>query len=179
MKVLLDEYKETIRATRGMERELRSAIEKSDSKDEKTLQELDRKIVSEMVSSLDYCIHCIRYNAEPLATRGIERRAYYEREIPFENQWIQRRKDDESSTLSLVIDNEKAQEVEYEQEIRRELVREIKKCLTPRQIEVMELVGMDFTTREIAEMLGITKRAVNYTIEIARKKVKDEGWRMV
>lgn len=139
----------------------------------------EKEIVNSMVSSLTYSIHCIRYNTEPPALRGIERRSYSEREVPFENQWIEKRKDGDAYADHIALLTEKTEEEKYEEEIRKELVGEIKKCLTDRQIEVMELIGMDFTPLDIAKMLGITKRAVNYTIEAARQKVKDEGWRMV
>lgn len=144
----------------------------------KVLQQ-EKAIVSSMVSSLTFSIHCIRYNVEPPVIRGIERRAYYEREVPFGNEWIEKRKDEEAYDGFAALEEEPNEDQKYEQEIREELVSEIKKCLTARQIEVLELVGENFESLEIAKMLGITKRAVNYAIEEARKKVKDEGWRMV
>ena len=146
---------------------------------EKKMLKREREIVGAMVSSLAFSIHCIRYNVEPPVIRGIERRAYYEREVPFGNEWIEKRQDEEAYTGFSIIEDEPSEDAKYRQEIHKELVKEIKKCLTPRQIEVMELVGENFESLEIAKMLGISKRAVNYAIEMARQKVKDEGWRMV
>ncbi|WP_231293330.1 LuxR C-terminal-related transcriptional regulator [Sporosarcina sp. P33] len=148
-------------------------------KSENKVLKQEKEIINSMISSLTYSIHCIRYNTEPPVSRSIERRAYYEREIPFEHHWIERRKDDESFTTYDPWPTEQSEDKEYEEKIRKELVEEIKKCLTPRQVDVMELVSMDFSASQIGEMLGITRRAVNYTIEAARKKIKDEGWQML
>lgn len=56
--------------------------------------------------------------------------------------------------------------------LRKELIREVFGCMTERQVQVMKMYYYEqMTTREIAEVLGISHQGVTKSLELAKVKV--------
>ncbi|HZG10537.1 MAG TPA: sigma-70 family RNA polymerase sigma factor [Kurthia gibsonii] len=165
MKELLLEYKETLKNTKALLNRLK----------ENGACEDDLKNVRSWISNLEFTIKWIRTGRQPGATRGIERRAAYDREIPVEPYWIQLNKDEHVQLFEF-------EETEEEQEktVNKEsLVKEIMKILDKKERMVFELASKEFSQREIARFLGMPHATVQKIIQRCKRKIVEEGWIMV
>ena len=54
-------------------------------------------------------------------------------------------------------------------------VRDCLDCLTPRQREAVQLRADGYNSREVAELMGISRRAVFLLIARARKRMNDNN----
>lgn len=137
------------------------------------------KIRNETISSLTFIIEWLTTGRQPGTTRGIENRAAYDREVSFENSWIQKRADHRQDIPLEIEDDEILNEIQFKNQTDEKLVKQIISSFTPRQKEVLELIANDYSQAEVGEMLGVTQQAVSDTIARYKQKVIDEGWFMV
>lgn len=165
MKELLLEYKETLKNTKALLNRLK----------ENGACEDDLKNVRSWISNLEFTIKWIRTGRQPGATRGIERRAAYDREIPVEPYWIQLNKDDQVDLFDLEVSED-----ENERTINKEnLVKEIMKSLDKKERMVFELAAKEFSQREIAKLLNMPHATVQKIIQRCKRKIVEEGWILV
>lgn len=165
MNELLLEYKETLKNTKALLNRLK----------ENRACEEDLSNVRSWISNLEFTIKWIRTGRQPGATRGIERRAAYDREIPVEPYWIQLNKDDQVDLFDLDVSED-----ENERTINKEnLVKEIMKSLDKKERMVFELAAKEFSQREIARFLNIPHSTVQKVIERCKRKIIEEGWILV
>lgn len=134
----------------------------------------DISIVNAMISDLKFAIDWMETGRQPGTYRGAERQSAYKRDIPFDND-----------VISIIVggdvddyakDNQADRE---ENELKEDLVRDIQKCLTQKQIEVFAMLANGMTQAEIAKLLGTSRQAVHDTIKRGRRSIKEEGWIMV
>lgn len=135
--------------------------------------EHDIEILNAAISDATYVITWIQTGRMPGSIRGIERRAAYEREVSFESQWLDLLKDKNA------VIHELPEEDESVQEMKSDLVNELKEYLTERQLEVFVMLGEGMEQLDIAKALGISKQAVNNIIARGRRAIKESGWIMV
>lgn len=191
MKDLLKEYnktrRETIKRLNDLEEKLQYIIrvkpKKSNSKIEdpsteeiELLQEIE--IVRDMLSSINYVIQWLRTGSQPNRKRGVERRSAYEREISFENYWIQRKKDERTIDTYLIIENEEEEISTEEFNQKARVIKDITRNLTDRQQTMLTLVANGYSHSEIADLLSVSKGTVDVTIARTRSKIENEGWFM-
>ncbi|MEK4494483.1 sigma factor-like helix-turn-helix DNA-binding protein [Ureibacillus sp. FSL W8-0352] len=178
MKELLKEYRRTLRETIEIQNSLIERINQvnnipKNKRDYELLHSLqeDLKIVRSWISNLYYSISWLKTGRQPGNTRGIERRAAYEREIPFDPYWIQLKKEDDYITCEF---NE-----EEESDFKQNLVIEMIKPLNQKEKEIFELAANDFSIREISNYLHIPKSTVSDTLKRCKRKIENEGWEIV
>jgi len=112
LRELLREYRLTLKETRvliaKLDKKITIAKRIKDKKAQHILSRLqeDKKIINSWISNLQYSIEWLSTGRRPGATRGIENRAAYEREIPFEPYWIQRNVDHKSSDTLISLEDE-------------------------------------------------------------------------
>lgn len=146
--------------------EYREALKQVKQMREKSTDPGDRAILGSIVGDLQYAIRWMRSGREPGSIRGIERRAAYQREIPFDPLWFQI----EEYCQSLYPASGKELP-----EPRRFEVEEALRSLSPREKEVYELSrGEGFTSEEIGEMLGIKSGTVRTMIRRAEGKIRKQ-----
>ena len=193
MKELLNEYKETRLETRKLLEELKAKYDSlrytTDSRDlinELSPEELvllhqyeeDLTIIRSWLSNLNYTIDWIRTGRQPQSLRGIERRAAYEKEFPFEPYWIQRQKEENGFGIYTALANESEEMILSKQELKERTVSSMTTSLTSRQNEILELASNGFSHDEIAKMLNVHKGTVSQTLNRVREKIREEGWFM-
>lgn len=140
---------------------------------EKEKIEHDIGILNAAISDATYIISWITKGGMPGALRGIERRAVYEREVTFDGKWLDLFIEQNS------IIHEVPEPDEDEVKMKRELIEDLKGCLTDRQAEVFLMLAEGIEQTEIAGMLGVTKQAVHETIARGRRNIKEAGWVLV
>lgn len=165
MNELLLEYKETLKNTKALLKRLK----------ENEACEEDLSNVRSWISNLEFTIKWIRTGRQPGATRGIERRAAYDREVPVEPYWIQLNKDSNVEVFELEVSEE---EIEKD-EMKQDLIKEIMKVLDKREKEVFEMSSNKLSQYKIADMLGISRDEVKVIISRCKRKIKNEGWILV
>lgn len=195
MKKLIMEYRRTRRITSKAKQELSkekdylaTQIYKESKKGNKErivllnnqLQSIEDEIQirSQEISSLNFAIEWMSTCRQPGTHRGVENRAAYDREVPFENSWIERRSDHQQEVPIELTDLEMKLANE-EQNKKKIVVRNILKSLTPRQIEILELIANGYNQSEIARILGISQQSVSETISRYKNKIKEDGWFML
>lgn len=192
VKKLLKEYNQTKRHTETM---LRSIEEKlsvvkqmhSTNQDNRlenpSAEELELsgeyETVKQMLSDINYIISWLRRGGQPNRKRGIERRATYEREVPFEPYWIQRQKDNKDIGQYEAAEDEDEQLINLSNEQKERCSKAITDSLTERQKEILELVANGYSHEDIAQLLGLHKGTVDRTIKRAKEKIAAEGWFMM
>jgi len=159
-----------------MKKQLKALIEilESEEGNEKKIEEAqhDVAILNAALSDLNYAIEWINTGKRPGAIRGIERQSVYKREVPFENKWLDVLIDDGVRLHEIKAQNEETDEM------KSDLVKEIKKELTPKQVQVFEMLAQGMGQKEIADAIGVTKQAVNELITRGKKSIRQAGWVM-
>lgn len=140
------------------------------------LIEEDIKTVKKWLSNVSYGLQYMNLGHIPSVTRGIERRAAYEREIPFEPYWIQRRQATNDMSMYEAVADKDADLVKVTQEEKGHILQAMTKNLTTRQKDILQLISNGYTHEEIASVLGIHKGTVARTISRVKEKIEDEGW---
>lgn len=135
----------------------------------------DINTIRNWLSNLNFCITYLNRGHHPKA-RGIERRAAYEREIPFEPYWIQRRKDTTDVDYYESTANEDTDMVLISNESKEKLLESITQNLTDRQKEIIQLSSNGYSHEEIAQLLGVHKGTISRTISRVKEKIESEGW---
>jgi positive control factor len=154
MNDLIREYKETLKITRKM---YDIAIEE------------DKKIIAGMISDLEFAIEWLETSRMPGNRRGIERRAAYQREKPFDPLLMQ--KFFRSSEQVYKWDDHEKERVITEWD--RQRIEDALSVLTKREREVYLMSrGYCLTYSEIANYLCISSSSVQTMIERAEKKIK-------
>jgi positive control factor len=154
MNDLIREYKETLKITRKM---YDIAIEE------------DKKIIAGMISDLEFAIEWLETSRMPGNRRGIERRAAYQREKPFDPLLMQ--KFFRSSEQVYKWDDHEKEHVITEWD--RQRIEDALSVLTKREREVYLMSrGYCLTYSEIANYLCISSSSVQTMIERAEKKIK-------
>jgi positive control factor len=151
---LLKEYKESLKIARKMY---------GDAYNE------DKKIIAGMISDLEYAIEWMETGRRPGNRRGIERRAAYQREKPFDPLLMQ--KFFRSSEPVYEWDDHEKEDVITSWD--RERIEDALSVLTDREREVYLMSrGYCLTYSEIANYLCISSSSVQTMIERAEKKIK-------
>jgi positive control factor len=154
MEELLKQYKETLKETKKL-------LEKASDE--------DKKIIRGMISDLEFAIEWMETGRRPGNRRGIERRAAYQREKPFDPLLMQ--KFFRSSEPVYEWDDHKRESVITEWD--RQRIEDALSLLTEREREVYLMSrGYCLTYSEIANYLCISSSSVQTMIERAEKKIK-------
>lgn len=154
MQQLIEEYKQSLKAARGM-------YTKASNE--------DKKIISGIISDLEFAIEWMTTGRRPGNRRGIERRATYQREKPFDPLLMQ--KFFRSSEPVYEWDHHEKEDVITSWD--RERIEDALSVLTDREREVYLMSrGYCLTYSEIANYLCISSSSVQTMIERAEKKIK-------
>jgi positive control factor len=154
MNNLIKEYKESLKMTRKM---YDNAVEE------------DKKIIAGMISDLEFAIEWMETGRMPGNRRGIERRAAYQREKPFDPLLMQ--KFFRSSEQVYKWDDHEKEHVITEWD--RQRIEDALSVLTKREREVYLMSrGYILSYSEIANYLCISSSSVQTMIERAEKKIQ-------
>ncbi|MBY6268014.1 sigma-70 family RNA polymerase sigma factor, partial [Parageobacillus thermoglucosidasius] len=154
MNDLLQEYKQTLKHTKKLF---------------KHASDEDKKIIRGMISDLEFAIEWMTTGRRPGNRRGIERRAAYQREKPFDPLLIQ--KFFRSNEPVYEWDDHEKEDVITSWD--RERIEDALSVLTDREREVYLMSrGYCLTYSEIANYLCISSSSVQTMIERAEKKIK-------
>jgi len=153
---LIYEYKQSLKAAREMY---------TNSSEE------DRKIISGMISDLEYAIEWMKTSRMPGNRRGIERRAAYQREKPFDPLLMQkyfRSKDEEVYEWDDHVKEHKLSDWDMQR------IDDALSVLTEKEKEVYLMSrGHCLSYTQIANYLCISRGAVQKMIERAEKKIAE------
>ncbi|WP_044736602.1 sigma-70 family RNA polymerase sigma factor [Geobacillus kaustophilus] len=154
MDELLREYKQTLKQTKKL---LDRATEQ------------DKKIIRQMIADLEFVIEWLTTGRYPGHKRGIERRAAYQREKPFDPLLMQ--KFFRSSEPTYEWDDHEEENIITSWD--RQRIEDALSALTDREREVYLMSrGYCLTYSEIANYLCISSSSVQTMIERAEKKIK-------
>ncbi|RLQ00454.1 sigma-70 family RNA polymerase sigma factor [Geobacillus stearothermophilus] len=154
MEELLKQYRESLRLAKKL-------LEKASDE--------DKKIIRGMISDLEFAIEWMTTGRRPGNRRGIERRAAYQREKPFDPLLMQ--KFFRSSEPTYEWDDHEKESVITEWD--RQRIEDALSVLTDREREVYLMSrGYCLTYSEIANYLCISSSSVQTMIERAERKIK-------
>lgn len=154
MEKLLKQYRESLRLAKKL-------LEKASDE--------DKKIIRGMISDLEFAIEWMTTGRRPGNRRGIERRAAYQREKPFDPLLMQ--KFFRSSEPTYEWDDHERESVITEWDQQR--IEDALSVLTDREREVYLMSrGYCLTYSEIANYLCISSSSVQSMIERAENKIK-------
>lgn len=182
MEDLLLEYKQTKEMTNEKINLLKAKIEELEEKlptksEEKNAEikgeisklEAEKSLYSSCKSDLNYAIYWMEHGHSPGITRGIERRAAYEREYSFDPLMMQRyfRSHQpefpwETTATESLVDADEKEVIEFALQNLTEKEREIYLLFT----------GKCMTQYKIADMLYVTRNTVKTTLARAKRKIK-------
>lgn len=182
MEDLLLEYKQTKEMTNEKINLLKAKIEELEEKlptksEEKNAEikgeisklEAEKSLYSSCKSDLNYAIYWMEHGHSPGITRGIERRAAYEREYSFDPLMMQRyfrsRQPEfpwETTATESLVDADEKEVIEFALQNLTEKEREIYLLFT----------GKCMTQYKIADMLYVTRNTVKTTLARAKRKIK-------
>jgi positive control factor len=132
----------------------------------------DKKLLGGMASDLEYAIQWMQTGRKPGNKRGIERRAAYEREKPFDPLLMQRyfrSMDDNSYTW----DTHKQEDTVSVWD--RERIDDALSVLTAREKEIYLMKrGQCLTYEQIATYYSISRGSVQDSIKRSEKKIKKQ-----
>lgn len=181
---LLSQYKETLKSTNDQLEELLIVIEPfRNIYENHSLSESERleaknaaspvlediAIIRSWKSNLEFCISWMKTGRRPGSTRGIERRAAYEREKSFDPMIMQRFFRSEENIYSW--DSETKEDVVSLFD--KERIEEALSVLTDREREIYLMAkGNSLSYGKIAELLCIGKSTVSTNIYRAEKKMR-------
>lgn len=192
MKGLLMSYRQTRRKTKQNAESLKLKLAALELETEKPMYpdeivELDIEIkkikddltiLNAMISSLKFSIDWMATGRMPGSMRGIDNRAAYDREIPFELNVMQRFPDE--TTVNLYERTEEELEDEQQSHMQKEeIAKSILSTLNKRERDVLQLISNKYTQQECAEMLGVSQQSISKTIANYERKIKNEGWFML
>lgn len=154
MEELLKQYRESLRSAKKL---LKRASDE------------DKKIIRGIISDLEFAIEWMETSRMPGNRRGIERRAAYQREKPFDPLLMQ--KFFRSSEPVYEWDDHEKESVITEWDKQR--IEDALSVLTDREREVYLMSrGYCLTYSEIANYLCISSSSVQTMIQRAEKKIK-------
>ncbi|GGG32858.1 hypothetical protein GCM10007425_29390 [Lysinibacillus alkalisoli] len=171
---MLSSYHETKKRTKELKHQLEEKRETmKDNRSETASLDNEISIVNSMLSDIEYTIAWLTSGRQPGAMRGIERQAAYKREVPFDSKWL-----DVMIEQGTIIHELEKPDGEVE-EMKEQLVADLKKCLTSTQQDVFIMVAQGLERSNIAKVLGISRQAVHETIVRGKRNIKEAGWMMV
>lgn len=154
MEQLIAEYKESLKVVRNLH---------------STADEKDKKIIAGMISDLEYAIEWMTTGRRPGLRRGIERRAAYQRERPFDPILIQtyfRSMDDNDYEWDK---HQPEDGIPYWDKMR---IEDALSVLTEREKEIYLMSrGYSLPFSQIAKYLGISVNTVKSNIKRAERKI--------
>jgi positive control factor len=154
MEELLKQYRESLRLAKKL-------LEKASDE--------DKKIIRGMISDLEFAIEWMTTGRRPGNRRGIERRAAYQREKPFDPLLMQKFFRSSEPTYEWDDHQEESLITEWD----RQRIEDALSVLTDREREVYLMSrGYCLTYSEIANYLCISSSSVQTMIERAEKKIK-------
>lgn len=154
---LIAEYKETLKVVRNLHSEA----------DEK-----DKKIIGGMISDLEYAIEWMSTGRRPGLRRGIERRAAYQRERPFDPVLMQTYFRSMNENIYSWDDHIQEDNVSPWD---RERIEDALSVLTDREKEIYLMSrGYSLSFSEIASLLNLKKATVQNNIKRAEKKISQQ-----
>lgn len=172
---LLIEYKSTLKETQQLLQQVQIRLEKAENEEQQNLLKGELVTVRSWISNLKYAIEWMTTCRQPGATRGVENRAGYEREISVDPSILQQVIEDGA----FVFEREPTeQEVELEQHKER-IVKMILKVLSKKERAVFVLAANQYTHREIAQTLNMHRSTVQKTLSRCKEKILAEGWIML
>ncbi|MEN8702484.1 sigma factor-like helix-turn-helix DNA-binding protein [Bacillus infantis] len=136
--------------------------------EEKQALEAEDKVLAGMQSDMEFAITWMKTGHHPGVTRGIERRAAYEIEKPFDPLIMQRYFRSEETTYSW--DNEKKENVISRYD--KELIDRALSGLTDREKETFILAkGYAMNYAKIGKQFNVSKQAISNVIRRAERKI--------
>ncbi len=172
---LIEEYKLTLKATRKQKKEieekiaaLKASFEDDDVSEWVHQLRQDKSIINSWISNLEYALEWMQSGKQPGAKRGIERRAAYERNRPFDPILMQKFFRSEENVYSW--DREEKESLISAED--RERIEEALHTLSPIEKEIYLMVrGRSFTWGKAAKELKITKSRVQGALLRADAKI--------
>lgn len=176
MRELLREYKQTLKDTRKLLKKLENdiAIIKADKSNESSellvgLEE-DKKIINSWISNVQYSIQWLSTGKRPGATRGIERRSVYQREILTD-----------ATEIAKIIESgqgfyleEDVKESEEEQEHFSQVTDSLLDVLTDKESEIYKMSINGLAPFEIAQYMEMPYKTVYKAINRCERKIRNE-----
>ncbi|MED5052687.1 sigma-70 family RNA polymerase sigma factor [Anoxybacillus rupiensis] len=154
MNNLIQQYKESLKVAKKMYRS--ATVE-------------DKKVIAGMISDLEFAIEWMETSRMPGNRRGIERRAAYQREKPFDPLLMQKYFRSSEPTYEWDDHNKESVITEWD----KQRIEDALSVLTDREREVYLMSrGYCLTYSEIANYLCISSSSVQTMIERAEKKIK-------
>lgn len=157
MEDLIFEYKRSLKKARKMYK----TFKEIDPTEMTAKQATDKKLISSMVSDLEFTIEWLEKGRQPGAKRGYDRRESYKRMLIKDPKIIE--------TFSASVDREQDEGIS-EWDIER--INDALSVLTNREKEIFLLNKVElFSYEEIADLLGVTKSTVQTNMKRAENKM--------
>ncbi|MCY8950014.1 sigma-70 family RNA polymerase sigma factor [Bacillus atrophaeus] len=163
MQDLIIEYKRALRETRKMYRLYKDTAEVN-----LTAEQInDKKIISSMISDIEFTLEWLQNGRQPVAHRGADRRDAYQRTIFADPRLI-----DALPEEYAIVQEAEGEVSDWEQE----RIADALSVLTEREkdIFIMHIV-QNMSFEEIAQLLNIKKGTVQKNIERSRLKMKNRA----
>lgn len=157
MEDLIFEYKRSLKAARKMY----NAFKEVDPIELTTKQATDKKLISSMISDLEFTIEWLEKGRQPGAKRGYDRRDSYKRMLIKDPRII--------NTFSAQLHKEQDGGIS-EWDIER--INDALSVLTNREKEIFLLNKVQlYSYEEIADLLGVAKSTVQTNLKRAENKI--------
>lgn len=170
------EYRKTLKETRSLlvpiEKKIKIARRIKNNKASHILLRLqeDKKIINSWISNLQYSIQWLSTGKRPGATRGIERRSVYQKEILTD-----------ATEIATIIESgqsyhleEDCTELEEEQKHFDQVTNIVLDVLTEKEREIYKMFINGLAPFEIAEYLHMNYKTVYKSIKRCEKKISEE-----
>lgn len=180
---LLEQYEDTLKRTKQTIKELELEIHTFESvcknknyslewrmnaEERLELAIHDKSIYSSIKNDLEYTIHWMKTGHQPENKRGIERKAAYEREKPFDPLIMQRFFRSEETTYSW----DKAEKESCLSSGEKNMVSAALSILTEKEKELYLMSrGYCLSYTDIAKNIGVSRQTVQATVKRAEKKI--------
>ncbi len=149
----IQQYKLALRRVRTYQRKL---SQKREAFQPVTNEE---SILTGIIDSLTYSIEYLETGREPGTRRGAHRRSREQREVPFDPDWINRRR------IPIIQEEPVSEET-------RELLEDVLNTLSYYERQTFELVrGQGFSYGEAAKLLKVSKGTVQNLVDRAESKL--------
>ena len=188
MKDLINDYRESLKKVRAAKERVKDRTITINGVEVDVYAEEERRILSGMEDSLQFCIKWMETGRMPGSRRGAERRAAYQREFPVDPQRFPFDRftahdpfaDDDYQIVygvSTMINVKAEKEIDpIDDETIGLFIDDILSCLSEREREVFEMKHVGGLTQdEIADALGVSQPRVVALLESANRKL--ERWR--
>lgn len=176
MNDLIQEYKRTLKDTKTLlpirKTKLLRARDIQDMEEIKRLEN-EIKTINSWISNLQYVIQWLRTGRQPGTTRGVERRAVYEREIPVEPYLMQY-----YAKHIMPIPDNSDESIENTNE-KENMINELLSILNKDEKEILMMAANNISLRKISLLTNKPKSTVENILKRCKEKITDEGWMIV